>query len=40
MEWLKHSARIKKLHKTVSLENFEMLKNLGKGKYGHVHLAR
>ena len=39
-EWLRHPTRAKKGQKAISLESFEMVRSLGKGKYGQVFLAR
>lgn len=39
-EWLRHSARTKKGQKTITVESFEMIRSLGRGKYGQVFLAR
>jgi hypothetical protein len=40
-EWLRHSARTaKKGQKAITMDNFEMVRSLGRGKYGQVFLAR
>jgi hypothetical protein len=38
-EWLKQSGR-GRVKKGMNLESFEVVRSLGKGKYGQVFLAR
>jgi hypothetical protein len=39
-EWIRQANRARKTQKLILLENFELVKSLGKGKYGQVYLAR